>query len=66
MVTWMDKKLVHVAGTVTGTPTENVSFVKRRMKDGMQEDVPCPEIIKKCSRFMGVSIEMTRSNHIIL
>ena len=54
MVTWMDKKPVHVAGTVTGTPSaENVSLVKRRMKDGVQEDVPCPEIIKKYNKFMG-------------
>ena len=49
----MDKKPVHVAGTVTGTSTENVSLVKRRMKDGVQEDVPCPEIIKNYNKFMG-------------
>ena len=54
VVTWIDKKPVHVAGTVTKTPgSEEQTMVKRWWKDGEQEDIPCPEIIKEYNQFMG-------------
>ena len=53
IVVWMDKKPVCVAGTIDGAPNENISTVKRRKKDGVQSDVPCPEIVNQYNQFMG-------------
>ena len=65
VVTWIDKKPVHVAGTVTKTPgPEEQTTVKRRRKDGEQEDIPCPEIIKEYNQLWVVSTEMTSSSPI--
>ena len=52
-VTWMDNRVVNMVSTIE-TPSGNATKpVKRRRKDGEQQDVQCPQIIASYNSFMG-------------
>ena len=52
-VSWMDKKAVWVAGTVTSAPPGDLSEVLRRARDGTLQAVTCPPIVSTYNKYMG-------------
>ena len=54
-LTWLDNKPVHVVSTFSKPPEEGCKPpVKRRKKDGVQQEVPCPGMISAYNKYMGV------------
>ena len=52
-VTWMDNKPVNVVCTLKVVSGEATKPVKRRKKDGEQQDVNCPLMISSYNKYMG-------------
>ena len=52
-LTWIDKRPVHMAGTYTKCPQDNMPTVERKKKDGSIENVTCPEIVINYNSDMG-------------
>ena len=51
-VTWIDSKPVHMVSTTPQPPDGNIE-VKRRKKDGVQQVIPCPSVVKEYNTYMG-------------
>lgn len=51
-VTWMDNKPVHLISTIS-QPQGGTIQVKRRKKDGIQQDIPCPFVVQEYNSYMG-------------
>ena len=50
-----DNKPVHVVSTLSGPPEcTGMPTVKRRKKDGIQQEVSCPSMISMYNKYMGV------------
>lgn len=52
-LTWMDKKVVHVAGTYTQAPAQQLPEVNRKQWDGTIQKVACPELVSSFNEYMG-------------
>lgn len=53
LYTWQDNKPVQVAATIPVVAADEVKKVKRRKKDGDQQDVTCPYLITMYNKHMG-------------
>lgn len=51
-VTWMDNKPVHLISTISQSQGGTIQ-VKRRKKDGIQQDIPCPFVVQEYNSYMG-------------
>jgi len=52
-LTWMDKKAVHVAGTYTQAPAQQLPEVNCKQRDSTIQKVACPELVSSYNKYMG-------------
>lgn len=55
-LTWQDKKPIQFLSTISPAPKPDEQvFAKRRKREGIVEDVPCPEVVQMYQQIHGGS-----------